>query len=76
MAGESTRINGVLDGIAGQRLRLRNVHVGVDHTHEGGEHDSNAADRWHSVEVEHFRGVYLGNDWMRVVERVWVLTES
>lgn len=63
-------IEGVLDGVSGQRLRLRNVHVGVGHAQEGSGHDGHAADGRHSVEVEHRREGGGGNDWMRVVERV------
>ena len=71
MAGEvaAAGIKGVLDGIAWQRLWLRDVHVGVDHAHERSGHDGHAADRRQSVEVEHVREVRRGNDWMRVVER-------
>jgi hypothetical protein len=62
-------INGVLDGIAWERLRLRDEHVGVGQAYEGSDHDSHAADRGQSVEVEHVCEVRCRNDWMRVVER-------
>jgi hypothetical protein len=44
--------------------------VGVSHAHKRSGHDGHAADRRHSVEVEHFREGRRGNDWMRVFERV------
>jgi len=64
VAGEvaAAGIKGVLDGVSGQRLRLRNVHVGVGHAQEGSGDDSHAADRGKSVEVEHRREVCGGND--------------
>lgn len=78
MAWESAAglVERILDRVTGERLRLRKVHVGVGHAHEGSGHDGHAADRWHSVEVEHVREVRRGNDWMRVVEWFWMLIES
>jgi hypothetical protein len=53
-------VEGVLDRIAGNGLRLGEVHVGVRDAEESGNHDGNEADGRHGVEAEHVREVRCG----------------
>jgi hypothetical protein len=56
----AARFERVLHGVAGDRLRLLDVHVSIGDAQEGCGNDCDAADGGHGAEVEHFREVRCG----------------